>query len=72
MPDWMNIAELVEPKLLVFLVLIGVVLGLSYFGRDDRARLKLRLRRAGLGRHRVRAVSGAAKPAAADPTGIGS
>jgi hypothetical protein len=40
MPEWMTLPEAVEPKLAVFLLLIGLVLSLSYFGQKDEPPVK--------------------------------
>jgi hypothetical protein len=42
--------ESLEPKLAVLLVLIGVILGLSYFGRKDEPRVKTGVRQVGRGK----------------------
>lgn len=40
MPEWMTLPEALDPKLTVFLVLVGVILGLPYFGRKAEPRVK--------------------------------
>lgn len=41
MPEWMMLPEAVEPKLAVFLLLIGLVLSLPYFGQKGEAPAKV-------------------------------
>lgn len=40
MPEWMMLPEALDPKLTIFVVLIGVVLSLSYFGRKAEPHVK--------------------------------
>lgn len=41
MPEWMMLPDELEPKLAVFLLLIGLVLSLSYFGQKGEASAKV-------------------------------
>ena len=41
MPEWMMLPEALDPKLTVFVVLVGVILSLSYFGRRDEPHAKV-------------------------------
>jgi hypothetical protein len=36
MPEWMTLPETLDLKIAGLLVLVGVILGLSYFGRRDK------------------------------------
>jgi hypothetical protein len=47
MPEWMMLPESLDLKLAVLLVLIGVILSLSYFGREDEPRVKTGVRQIG-------------------------
>jgi hypothetical protein len=59
MPEWMTLPDAVEPKLAVFLVLVGIILGLSYFGRRAEPPVKAGSRPV---KHRKkRELSGAAR-----------
>lgn len=58
-----------EPKLYVLLIFVGIVLGLSYFGRE-RPRVKSTARRTGF--KMLSGFSGAAKRGAADTIGSDS
>lgn len=40
MPEWMTLPEALDPKLAVFLALVGIILSLSYFGRKYERRAK--------------------------------
>ncbi len=41
MPEWMMLPEALDPKLAVFLVLVGIILSLSYFGRKAEPHAKV-------------------------------
>ncbi len=47
MPEWMMLPESLDPKLAVLLVLIGVILSLSHFGREHEPRTKTGVRQIG-------------------------
>ena len=40
MPEWMMLPEALDPKLTVFLVLVGIILSLSYLGRKYQSQAK--------------------------------
>ncbi|HMJ41315.1 MAG TPA: hypothetical protein VK522_03410 [Pseudolabrys sp.] len=53
MPEWMMLPELpdaLDPKLAVLFVLIGVILSLAYFSREDEPGVKTDVRQIGRGK----------------------
>jgi hypothetical protein len=53
MPEWMTLPELpdaLDPKLAVLFVLIGVILSLAYFSREDEPGVKTDVRQIGRGK----------------------
>jgi hypothetical protein len=67
MPEWMTLPELpdaLDPKLAVLFVLIGVILSLAYFSREDEPSVKTDVRQIGRGS----AANGGANRVAAGTT----
>jgi hypothetical protein len=47
MPEWMTLPETLDLKIAVLLVLIGVILSLAYFSREDEPGVKTGVRQIG-------------------------
>jgi hypothetical protein len=47
MPEWMTLPETLDLKIAVLLVLIGVILSLAYFSREDEPSVKTGVRQIG-------------------------
>jgi hypothetical protein len=71
MPEWMTLPEELDLKLAVFVLLVGIILSLSYFGQKDGPPVKASGRRI---KHpnSVVAANGGASRAAAGTTGSDS